>query len=316
KVKKELNIAENIELAPHTLRRCFATYNAISGMPLPVLQKVLGHSKISTTALYIKDSDLTKKTKYPQNQVITIIEELLEQTKKALVKGEEVRFIGYYSLKTTMTKPRMAMNLQTKKKMKVPSKRVPKYFLYLTYREILKKENKVLFKEKFQAWGGGPFLESVYRQMKLNFKEHESLDCLFEQVEDIEDKTIKSYLSKIHRDYQNSKKKGGEIDFFFQTQDEPELITDCLHEPEIKFTNAISQEIDSKIFTSELFQNLKLTCQEELKELLETDHFHLVKSRHIKEKIEKLVADNYINVEKLCQIPLGKEPRLYGNLQK
>jgi site-specific recombinase XerD len=45
-----MNIAKNIELAPHTLRRCFATYQAISGMPLPVLQKVLGHSKISTTA--------------------------------------------------------------------------------------------------------------------------------------------------------------------------------------------------------------------------------------------------------------------------
>jgi len=63
-VKKEMNIAESIELAPHTLRRCFATYNAISGMPLPVLQKVLGHSKISTTALYIKDSDLSNLVKF------------------------------------------------------------------------------------------------------------------------------------------------------------------------------------------------------------------------------------------------------------
>ena len=63
-VKKELNIAENIELAPHTLRRCFATYNALNGMPLPVLQKVLGHSKISTTALYIKDSDLSNLVKF------------------------------------------------------------------------------------------------------------------------------------------------------------------------------------------------------------------------------------------------------------
>jgi len=63
-VKKELNISEKIELAPHTLRRCFATYNAISGMPLPVLQKVLGHSKISTTALYIKDSDLSNLVKF------------------------------------------------------------------------------------------------------------------------------------------------------------------------------------------------------------------------------------------------------------
>jgi DNA-binding protein HU-beta len=69
---------------------------------------------------------IAKKTKYPQNQVGRIIDELLEETKKALVKGEEVRLQGYFSLKTTITKPRMAMNLQTKKKMKVPAKRVPK----------------------------------------------------------------------------------------------------------------------------------------------------------------------------------------------
>lgn len=63
-VKQELDIQDNIELTPHTLRRSFATYNAISGMPLPVLQKVLGHSKISTTALYIKDSDLSNLVKF------------------------------------------------------------------------------------------------------------------------------------------------------------------------------------------------------------------------------------------------------------
>src|SRR5947209_6048199 len=69
---------------------------------------------------------IAKKTKTPQNQVSKIIEELLEETKKSLFKGEEVRFLGYFSFKTTMTTPRMAMNLQTKKKMKVPAKRVPK----------------------------------------------------------------------------------------------------------------------------------------------------------------------------------------------
>lgn len=63
-IKKELNLPTNVELAPHTLRRCFATYNALNGMPLPVLQKVLGHSKISTTALYIKDSDLSNLVKF------------------------------------------------------------------------------------------------------------------------------------------------------------------------------------------------------------------------------------------------------------
>jgi len=69
---------------------------------------------------------VAKSTKISQSQIETILTELLEQTKKALIKGEEIRFIGYYSLKTAITKPRMAMNLQTKKKMKVPAKRVPK----------------------------------------------------------------------------------------------------------------------------------------------------------------------------------------------
>ena len=62
--KRELNLAPNLELSPQTLRRCFATHNALAGMPLPVLQKVLGHSKISTTALYIRDSDLNNLVKF------------------------------------------------------------------------------------------------------------------------------------------------------------------------------------------------------------------------------------------------------------
>ena len=69
---------------------------------------------------------ISKKTKTPQNQVSRIIDEFLSETKKSLLKGEEVRLLGYFTLKTAMTTPRMAMNLQTKKKMKVPAKRVPK----------------------------------------------------------------------------------------------------------------------------------------------------------------------------------------------
>ncbi|CAG8851304.1 22873_t:CDS:1, partial [Gigaspora margarita] len=56
---------------------------------------------------------ISKKTKYPQNQVSRIIEEFLQETKKSLLKDEEVRLQGYFSLKTAITKPRMAMNLQT-----------------------------------------------------------------------------------------------------------------------------------------------------------------------------------------------------------
>jgi len=69
---------------------------------------------------------IAKNTRITKNQTETIITNFLAEIKKSLIKGEEVRLIGYFSLKTTITKPRIAMNLQTKKKMKVPAKRVPK----------------------------------------------------------------------------------------------------------------------------------------------------------------------------------------------
>ena len=95
------------------------------------------------------------------------------------------------------------------------------------------------------------------------------------------------------------------------------LVTHCLHDEEIKFTNAISLEIDSKVFISELFKNFQLTCQEtELKELFRQEHFHIVQNSYVAGKIERLVDKPYLDYNKLCQIPLGKEPRLYGNLQK
>ncbi len=96
-----------------------------------------------------------------------------------------------------------------------------------------------------------------------------------------------------------------------------DLIIHCLHDKEIKFTNAVNLEIDAKNFISELFQNLKLTCQEaELEELLERDHFHLLHNPYTKKKIEKLVDNPYLEYNKLCQIPLTQEFRLYGNLKK
>jgi len=85
---------------------------------------------------------IAKKTKLSQKEVDLVITNLLEETKKSLLKGEEVRFLGYFTLKTTITKPRMAMNLQTGKKMKVPAKRVPKCKFSLPFKEEINKINK------------------------------------------------------------------------------------------------------------------------------------------------------------------------------
>ena len=83
---------------------------------------------------------VAKNTRISQVQAETILNEILEQTKKALIKGEEIRLQGYLSLKTTITKPKMDMNLQTKKKMKVPAKRVPKCKFSLGLKEEIAKK--------------------------------------------------------------------------------------------------------------------------------------------------------------------------------
>lgn len=59
-------------------------------------------------------------------QIEAVLSQYLEETKQALLKGEEIRLPSYFSFKTTIQKPRVAMNLQTKKRMTVPAKRVPK----------------------------------------------------------------------------------------------------------------------------------------------------------------------------------------------
>ena len=64
RVKKETKLPVKVELAPHTLRRCFATHQAINGMPLPVLQKVLGHTNLSSTSVYVRAGDLENLIKF------------------------------------------------------------------------------------------------------------------------------------------------------------------------------------------------------------------------------------------------------------
>ncbi|CAG8748055.1 3086_t:CDS:1, partial [Cetraspora pellucida] len=62
-------------------------------------------SKVLITGKKQLTERISRKTKISQNQVARIIEELLEETKKSLLKGEEVRLQGYFTFKTAITKP-------------------------------------------------------------------------------------------------------------------------------------------------------------------------------------------------------------------
>jgi len=83
---------------------------------------IVGKSKLAERVYNNKGRRLS----LTKSQVETVIGEVLEETKKALLKGESIRFPGYYSLQTVTQKQRVAMNLQNKKKMTIPAKRVPK----------------------------------------------------------------------------------------------------------------------------------------------------------------------------------------------
>ena len=84
---------------------------------------------------------ISKKIALTKAQTEAVLTEYLEETKQALIKGEEIRFPGYFSLKTATQAARVAMNLQTKQKMTIPAKRVPKAKFSPDLKEAIAKKN-------------------------------------------------------------------------------------------------------------------------------------------------------------------------------
>ena len=83
---------------------------------------------------------VSKKIALTKAQTEAVLTEYLEQTKQALINNEEIRFPGYFSLKTATQKERVAMNLQTKQKMTIPAKRVPKVKFSTDLKEAIVKK--------------------------------------------------------------------------------------------------------------------------------------------------------------------------------
>jgi len=96
---------------------------------------IAGKSKLAERV----HGSIGKKHSLTKIQVETVINELLEEIKKSLVKGEEVRFPNFFSLKTFMAKPRTAMNLQTKKKMLIPAKKRAQFKISTDLKERIAK---------------------------------------------------------------------------------------------------------------------------------------------------------------------------------
>lgn len=92
--------------------------------------------------------------------------------------------------------------------------------IYLTYVEVLEKENQLLFKEEWQAWSGGPVVESVFYQMR----DHKNRKELFKKTLSLTEKNIINYCEKVVKHYQNYVREKAEDKFFQQTRNQPWVI--------------------------------------------------------------------------------------------
>lgn len=75
--------------------------------------------------------------------------------------------------------------------------------IYFAYLEILKEKDIVLFEEKFQAWPGGPVLESVIYPMYENCEDLKKFFAKVEEIEKWNNIIALEYLKRVAKKYLN-----------------------------------------------------------------------------------------------------------------
>ena len=96
----------------------------------------------STIVNRIYEKKVVQKHNLNKSQIELVINDFLIELKHSLVHGEEIRLPSYFTLKTVITKPRVAMNLKTKDKMNIPAKNLPKIVFSKDFKEIVNNSKK------------------------------------------------------------------------------------------------------------------------------------------------------------------------------
>jgi DNA-binding protein HU-beta len=70
---------------------------------------------------------IAKKEGITKRQAGDIVDTVLDQIVSSVRKGDDVRLVGFGTFYSTKRKARMGVNPQTKEKMKIPARTVPKF---------------------------------------------------------------------------------------------------------------------------------------------------------------------------------------------